>query len=224
MVWGTGSLCMEASSKATGARHTGPTGPRLSGGNRVGLAYLQPSLHPQAPKSPCRSPRQYAEAVVEWRESFRNGRDKGTVWGSYGGEVTERICHPLLTNALAVSSLVLAPGYCYILEIFAHSLDQSTFMEHMLFVENLFVNSTVLTTNLFIKYLLLFINFLIHSLVLSNALTSQHILNTWFSYSDNQLATKYLLFDHPSIYPFVQSINKPTHIYWILNPIFPCNL
>lgn len=169
----------------------------------MGLGYLQarfPNPHVAAPGN------MQKQLLSGGRASEMAGTREQSLRQLLGG----RTCHPLLTNALAVFSLVLASGYCYILEIFAHSLNQSTFMEHMLFVENLFVNSTILTTNLFIKCLLSFINFLIHSFVLSNELTSRHILNTYrLSYSYNQSATKYLLFDHP----FVQSINKPPNIY-----------
>lgn len=109
-------------------------------------------------------------------ESFRDGRHKGTISEAVSGGQPLSPLSP--SNVLAVASLALARGCCYILGIFVHSLNQPTFMEHLLFVENLFVNSAMQTANLLIKYLL-FIHFLVHSFVLSSELTSQHVLNSY---------------------------------------------
>lgn len=85
-------------------------------------------------------------------------------------------------------------GYGYILGVFAHSCNQPTFMEHLLFVENLFVNSTMQAFNL-IKYLLV-IHFLVHSFALSGELTRKYI---WTTDSLLHIASQHFM-GCPSIY------------------------
>lgn len=155
------------------------TGPWLSREKWVGGAHLQSSSHPQVPIAYTLQPQAICRNSCGVRgggESFRNGRQKGTTSKAVGGGQSLSPFSP--SSALAVASLALAPGCCYVLGMFVHSFNQPTFMEHLLFVENLFVNSIMQTTNLLIKYLL-FIHFLVRSFVLSNELTSQHILNSY---------------------------------------------
>lgn len=177
----------------------------------MGLAHLWASLHLQDPNHSHCSPRQYVESALGWGESSRKSRDKGTVSETVIGWQALSPLFPTI-SALAVSSLALAPGYCYILGMFVPSLNQLTFMEHLPFVENLFVNSTIQTTNLLIKYLL-FIHFLIHSFVLSSELPSQQVLNTdSLIHVINQQHSTYYLTTHLSIQPSSQPTNQPIFI------------
>lgn len=117
------------------------------------------------------------------------------LWGCGGADVSNPSLCPMfkLHNYLASNS-----GYGYILGVFAHSCNQPTFMEHLLFVENLFINSTMQAFNL-IKYLLV-IHFLVHSFALSGELTRKHI---WTIDSLLHIASQHFI-GYPSIY-------QPTH-------------
>lgn len=85
-------------------------------------------------------------------ESFRNGRQKGTTSEAVDGGQSLSSSSP--SNPLAIASLALAPGCCYIFRDVCSFTQPANIYEHLLFVENLFVNSTMQTTNLLIKYLL----------------------------------------------------------------------
>lgn len=120
------------------------------------------------------------------------------LWGWGGADVNNPSLCPMLKlhNYLASNS-----GYGYILGVFVHSCNQPTFMEHLLFVENLFVNSTMQPFNLLIKYLLV-IHVLVHSFALSGELTRKNIyglLIHFFTQPASILWGSYL-----STYPFTQ--------------------
>lgn len=73
-------------------------------------------------------------------------------------------------------------------------------MEHLLFVENLFVNSTMQPFNLLIKYLLV-IHVLVHSFALSGELTRKKYI--WTSDSLLHVASQHFM--------GYLSINLPIH-------------
>lgn len=149
----------------------GQAAPRLSGEKEGRLVHLQPLTQPQLPMSPMLQPRKSAEAAVgkplEMAETS-GVSETVTAWPA-SSSISPHHC----------SSCVFSGFDCKLLlyfRMFVHSLTQAAFMEHLLFVENLFAHSTMQIGNLLLKY---YYSFLIHSFVLSKELTSQHILNTY---------------------------------------------